>query len=97
MSSNNKGFSVVKETGEVVFYNKYDSDVILTPTKGPDTVIKSDEIDLTKPNCMLNGFTKKNRGTNSYLNGFKTYELNSHGKIKDLYKDVDKSIVINEL
>lgn len=93
----NKGFLTVKETGEVVFYNDKDSDLILTPTIGANTVIKGDEIDITKDNCLFNGFTKKNKGTNSYLNGFKTYDLNVRGKIKSMYKDEDKSIVVNEL
>lgn len=92
-----KNIKIVKDTGEVVFIQDYDVDLIQTPTKGNDAVIKGDEINLTCANPLFNGFTKKNKGTNSYFNGAKIHELNKRGKIKSLYSDTDKVIIaINE-
>ena len=91
------GSKYIKETGEIVFYNDMDVDSITKPTKGSSSVIVADEVNITKPNCLFNGFTKKNQGTTSYFKGRKIYDLNSRGKIKDMYKDEPKSIILTNL
>ena len=91
------GSKYIKETGEIVFYNDMDVDSITKPTKGSSSVLITDEVNIIKPNCLFNGFTKKNQGTPSYFKGRKIYDLNKRGKIKDMYKDESKSIRLTNL